>query len=85
MVTSASAKHVQRRVARVMTIRRQGNVETIVNTLGRIVTILGIFMLNLIQKNNSKFVMTSMCTCVILLLLRLVANMLMNKILIIVK
>ena len=48
MVTSASAKHVQRRVARVMTIKRQGNVETIVNPLGRIVRNLGIFMLNLI-------------------------------------
>jgi len=40
-------------------------------------------MLKLIQKINSKIVMTNMCTCVILLLLRLVANMFMNNILII--
>jgi hypothetical protein len=40
------------------------------------------FMLKLIQKNNNKFVMTKMCTCMILLLLRLAANMLMNIMLI---
>ena len=39
-------------------------------------------MLKLIQKNINKFVMSNMCTCVILLLLRLAANMLMNIILI---
>ena len=41
---------------------------------------LGNFMLKLIQKNNNKFVMTNMCMCVILLLLRLAANMFMNNI-----
>ena len=46
---------------------------------------LGNFMLKLIQKNNNKFVMTNMCTCVILLPLRLVANMFINNILIIAK
>ena len=46
---------------------------------------LGIFMLKLIQKSNSKFVMTNMCTCVILLLLRLATNIFMNNILIIAK
>ena len=45
----------------------------------------GNFKLKLIQKNINKFVMTNMCTCVILLLLRLAANMFMNNILIIVK
>ena len=40
------------------------------------------FKLKLIQKNINKFVMTNMCTCVILLLLRLAANKLMNIILI---
>ena len=46
---------------------------------------LGIFMLKLIQKINSKIVMTNMCTWVILLLLRLAANMFVNNILIIAK
>ena len=46
---------------------------------------LGIFMLKLIQKINSKRVMANMCTCVILRLLRLAANMFMNNILIIAK
>ena len=45
----------------------------------------GNFMLKSIQKNKNKFVMTNMCTCVILLLLRLVANMFINNILIIAK
>jgi hypothetical protein len=40
-------------------------------------------MLKLIQKINSKIVMTNVCTCVILLLLRLAANMFMNNTLII--
>ena len=42
-------------------------------------------MLKLMQKNSGKIVMTNMCTCVILLLLRLAANMLMNIILVMVK
>ena len=42
----------------------------------------GNFMLKLIQKNNNNFVMTNMCTYVILLRLRLATNMLMNIILI---
>jgi hypothetical protein len=42
-------------------------------------------MLKLIQKNNNRFVMAKMCTCMILLLLRLVANILMNTILIMAK
>ena len=42
-------------------------------------------MLKLIQKNINKFVMSNMCTCVILLLLRLIANMFINNILIIAK
>jgi hypothetical protein len=46
---------------------------------------LGNFMLKLIQKNNNKFVMTKMCMCMILLLLRLAANILMNIILIMAK
>ena len=46
---------------------------------------LGIFMLKLIQRSNSKFVMTNKCTRVILLLLRLAANIFMNNILIIAK
>jgi hypothetical protein len=37
-------------------------------------------MLKLIQKINSKIVMINMCTCVILLLFRLAANMFMNNI-----
>jgi hypothetical protein len=41
---------------------------------------LGIFMLNLIQKNHSKLVTTYMCTCVILLL-ALVVDMNMNNML----
>ena len=46
---------------------------------------LGIFMLKLIQKNHNKFVMINKCTCVILLLLRLLANMFINNVLIIAK
>ena len=40
-------------------------------------------MLKLINKINSKIVMTNMCTCVNLLMLVLAANMFMNNILII--
>jgi hypothetical protein len=40
------------------------------------------FMLKLIHKNNNKFVMANTLMCMILLLLRLAANMLMNIILI---
>jgi hypothetical protein len=40
-------------------------------------------MLKLIQKINSKTVMTNVCMCVILLLLILAANMFMNNIMII--
>jgi len=46
---------------------------------------LGNFILKLIEKNINKFVMINMCSCVILLLLGLAANMLMNIILIMVE